>query len=241
MKSLVFIVITLFTTVCIAQENITKEYLMGKFRPNKDRRFIFKNGEYLRKDTFEAFNLMKIEAAKNGITLRIESATRTFAKQKQLWENKWMARTAVNTDTGEFLPKPFSRQDFLTKEQRAFRILEFTAMPAASRHHWGTDLDINNVNPSYWTTLRGQKEYNWLVENAPKFGFCQVYSADRLSGYKEEKWHWSYLPIARNLTNEYVRLITNSDIATNNFIGAETALTTNFIENYVLGINPNCK
>lgn len=241
MKLLVLFVIALFATVCFAQENITKEYLMGKFRPNKDRRFIYKNGEYLRTETFAAFNLMKLEAAKSGINLRIESATRTFSEQKRLWENKWMARTAVNTDTREFLPKPFAGNDFLTKEQRALRILEFTAMPSASRHHWGTDLDINNVNPSYWTTFRGQKEYSWLIENAPKFGFCQVYSANRPSGYKEEKWHWSYLPIARNLTNEYVSLITDSDITLTSFIGAETAITTNFIQNFVLGINPNCK
>ncbi len=241
MKLLTIILIAIFSTVCLAQAEISKDYLMGKFRPSKDKRFTKIGGNYLRKETFEAFQQMRNEAAKIGIKLFIVSATRTFTEQKRLWENKWMARTPVNTDTGEYLPKPFSRQDFLTKEQRALRILEFTAMPSASRHHWGTDLDFNAVNPSYWTTFRGQKEYNWLVENAPKFGFCQVYSAKRPTGYKEEKWHWSYLPIAQNLTNEYVRMITNSDISTSNFIGSKTAITTDFIENYVLGINPNCK
>jgi LAS superfamily LD-carboxypeptidase LdcB len=241
MKSLFFAIIALFSTVCFAQEEISKDYLMGKFRPNKDKRFILKNGHYLRKETFEAFQQMQIEARKSGINLRIVSATRTFAQQKQLWESKWNARMPVNTDTGEFLPKPFSRQDNLSKDQRALRILEFTSMPSASRHHWGTDLDFNDVNPSYWRTARGQKEYAWLIENAPKFGFCQVYSANRPTGYKEEKWHWSYLPIARNLTNEYQKLIIDSDITLTSFVGSETAITTRFIENYVLGINPNCR
>ena len=241
MKVVCIVLILFFTTVCLAQEDTTRNYLMGKFKPGKDRRFVQSNGYYLRQETFEAFIKMRSEAAKSGLNLRIVSATRTFNEQKRLWEDKWNARMPVNTDTGEYLPKPLSKQDFLTKDQRALRILEFTAMPSASRHHWGTDLDFNDVNPSYWTTMRGQREYAWILENAPKFGFCQVYSANRLSGYKEEKWHWSYLPIARNLTNEYQKLIIDSDITLTEFIGSETAITTRFIDNYVLGINPNCK
>lgn len=241
MKLLIFLIIAIFATFSFAQEEISKDYLMGKFKPSKDFRFTNSGGYYLRKETFEAFEQMRSEAVKNGVYLRIVSATRTFSDQKRLWEDKWTARMPVNTDTGEFLPRPLSRQDFLTKEQRALRILEFTAMPSASRHHWGTDFDLNDVNPSYWATLKGQREYFWLTENAPKFGFCQVYSANRPSGYHEEKWHWSYLPIARTLTNEYQKQITDSDITLTEFIGSETAITTRFIENFVLGINPNCK
>lgn len=241
MKFLVFIIIAVFSTVCLAHEEVSKDYLMGKFKPGRDKRFVQTGSYFLRQETFIAFQQMRNEAAKSGISLRIVSATRTFDEQKRLWENKWNARTPVNTDTGEFLPKPLTRYDNLTKDQRALRILEFTAMPSASRHHWGTDLDFNDVNPSYWTTARGLREYAWLVQNAPAFGFCQVYSANRLTGYHEEKWHWSYLPIARNLTNEYKKMITDSDITLTEFIGSETAITTRFIDNFVLGINPNCK
>ena len=241
MKFWFLFIIAVFSTVCFAQEEINKDYLMGKFRPSRDKRFVQTGGYYLRLETFNAFQQLRNEAAKNGINFRIVSATRTFDEQKRLWENKWNARMPVNTDTGEFLPKPLTRFDNLTKDQRALRILEFTAMPSASRHHWGTDIDINEVNPSYWASMRGEREYKWLVENAPKFGFCQVYSANRQTGYKEEKWHWSYLPIARNLTNEYQKQILDSDITLTEFTGAETAITTRFIENYVLGINPECK
>ncbi|MBX7169490.1 MAG: M15 family metallopeptidase [Pyrinomonadaceae bacterium] len=241
MKLLILFVIAVFAVICPAQEEITKDYLMGKFQPWKDKRFTISGGNYLRKETLEAYQKMQAEARNSGVYLQIVSATRTFIEQKRLWENKWTARTPVNTDTGEFLPKPNTLKDTLTKEQRALRILEFTAMPSASRHHWGTDLDFNDVNPSYWSSMRGQKEYFWLVENAPKFGFCQVYSANRQTGYHEEKWHWSYLPIARNLTNEYQKQIIDSDITLTEFIGSETAITTRFIENYVLGINSDCK
>ena len=241
MKFLVFIIIAVFSTACFAQEEVSKDYLMGKFRPNKDKRFVQFNGYFLRQETLTAFQQMRNEAAKNGVNLRIVSATRTFNEQKRLWENKWNARMPVNTDTGEYLPKPLTKFDNLSKDQRALRILEFTSMPSASRHHWGTDLDFNEVNPSYWSTMRGDREYAWIVQNAPKFGFCQVYSANRPTGYHEEKWHWSYLPIARNLTSEYQKLITDSDITLTEFIGSETAITTRFIDNFVLGINPNCK
>jgi zinc D-Ala-D-Ala carboxypeptidase len=242
MKSLVLIITAaLFSTVCFAQEEISKEYLMGRFNPGKDKRFVASGSHYLRKETFDAFQKMRGEAEKNGINLRIVSATRTFFEQRRLWEDKWTARMPVNTDTREFLPKPLSRRDSLTKEERALRILEFTSMPSASRHHWGTDLDFNDVNPSYWSSFKGQREYQWLTKNAPKFGFCQVYSANRPFGYREEKWHWSYLPIAQPLTDEYQKLITDSDITLTEFIGSETAITTRFIERYVLGINPKCK
>lgn len=241
MKFAAIWIIVVLSTVCMAQETIEQNYLMGKFKPQNDSRFTQNGVFYLRKETFAAFQKMQAEASKSGINLRIVSATRTFSDQKRLWENKWNARTPVNTDTGEFLPKPNSRDDYLTPVQRALRILEFTAMPTTSRHHWGTDLDLNNVNSSYWETAKGRREYSWLIENAPKFGFCQVYSADRTLGYKEEKWHWSYLPLSQQLTNEFNRLIVDSDITQAKFIGAETAVEIKAIKNFVLGINTVCK
>ena len=35
-------------------------------------------------------------------------------------------------------------------------------MPATSRHHWGTDLDINSVDPKYWEEEPGKSEFEWL-------------------------------------------------------------------------------
>jgi zinc D-Ala-D-Ala carboxypeptidase len=241
MRVFVVCLTLLLSSFGYAQQSVEKDYLMGKFKPDKDKRFTVFNGFYLRRETFDAFVRMQSAALRSGINLQIVSATRTFSDQKKLWENKWTARTPVNTDTGEFLPKPNSKYDNLTKEQRALRILEFTAMPSASRHHWGTDLDFNDVNPSYWATAKGQREYLWLVENASKFGFCQVYSAHRSVGYHEEKWHWSYMPVSRTLMNKYFEMITDSDITLTEFVGSETAITTRFIDNYVLGINPSCK
>ncbi len=240
MRFIVVCLILLFATFSYSQE-VSKDYLMGKFRPSQDRRFVNIGGHNLRQEVFASFQEMQRSAAKSGIRLRIVSATRTFTDQKRIWEEKWNARAPVNTDTGEFLPKPNTRMDNLTSEQRALRILEFTAMPSASRHHWGTDFDLNNVNSSYWQTAKGQKEFVWLSQNASTFGFCQVYSANRQNGYNEEKWHWSFMPLSREFTNEYERLIRNNDIANTGFLGSGTALRLNFIDNFVSAINENCK
>jgi zinc D-Ala-D-Ala carboxypeptidase len=230
---LVFIILSLsFATACFAQESIIKDYLTGKFNPAKDKRFVKIGNFYLRKEVSEAF--LKIK-------LTIVSGTRTFSEQKRLWEGKWTGKTPVNTDTNEFLPKPNSRKDTLSNEQRALRVLEFTAMPSTSRHHWGTDFDLNNVNLNYWAKPKGQKEYAWLVKNAESFGFCQVYSADRTKGYKEEKWHWSYLPLAGNFTNQFNELIKNTDIMSFKFVGAETATSVDAVAKFVLEINQRCK
>ena len=236
-----FVLLSLTPFAVSANEVATKQYLMGQFVPKSDPRFVLSGSLYLRRETFQAFWQMKNEAARDGINLRIVSATRTFAQQKTLWENKWRGRAPVNSDTREFLPRPGTRFDTLTLIDRASRILEFTAMPAASRHHWGTDLDFNDVNPSYWETPRGQREYRWLVENAPRFGFCQVYSANRTTGYKEEKWHWSYLPVARELTRSFAELITDEHLSVVPFVGSTSATEIKAIENFVLGIDESCK
>ena len=237
----VFLVASFCCGFGFAQESVSKEYLIGKFNPGKDNRFAQKGRFFLRKETLQALTQMQVEAAKSRIRLSIVSATRTFSDQKRIWESKWNGVSPVNTDTNEFLPKPYNPNSFLSDETRAMRILEFTAMPTSSRHHWGTDIDLNNVNSSYWVTMRGELEYRWLSENASRFGFCQVYSAERNSGYKEEKWHWSYLPVARGLTDEYKKQITNFDLSTINFIGSATAAKLNIVDQYVLGINPDCK
>ena len=65
-------------------------------------------------------------------------------------------------------------------------------MPSTSRHHWGTDIDINGFDDYFSEeNKKANKEYRWLVINAPKFDFFQVYTekgeGKRRTGYNEEK------------------------------------------------------
>lgn len=114
-------------------------------------------------------------------------------------------------------------------------------MPGSSRHHWGTDIDLNDLNPAYFESGHGKKIHDWLSTHAHTYGFCQPYSpknASRPYGYNEEQWHWSYVPIARQLTDLAKANLKNALIK--GFAGAETAATIQVVEKYVLGINPDC-
>ena len=188
---------------------------------------------YLRKETLTAFIKMAEKAKEDGVSLKIISATRNFVYQKSLWDKKWTGYTLVE---GRDLSK--SIPDGL---ERFKKILEYSAAPTTSRHHWGTDIDINNANVEYFSTASGIKVYDWLSSNARDFGFCQPYNIKneyRPTGYNEERWYWSYSPLARDFTKEYLKLVKNEDIK--DFQGEEFVKDQNLIQEYVLGINPEC-
>ena len=93
-------------------------------------------------------------------------------------------------------------------KDRLDTILKFSALPGTSRHHWGTEVDLNSVNVDDWKP--GKKDslaslYTWLQTNAPKVGLIQSYTAGRKGGYNEEPWHYSYAPIAAGLRERYNR------------------------------------
>jgi Domain of unknown function (DUF4157)/D-alanyl-D-alanine carboxypeptidase/Zinc carboxypeptidase len=100
-------------------------------------------------------------------------------------------------------------------------ILQYTAIPGASRHHWGTDVDFNSDKPADWRAGTpapagggaGQKPGRfaalgtWLAQNAPSVGFRQAYTAGRTAGHSEEPWHWSYAPLALPIRRMYERQV----------------------------------
>lgn len=218
-----------------------KLYLMGKFEPSQKEGFVSVPDAYsisgykmyLRKETLDAFLKMAEKAKEENIDLKIASATRNFAYQKNLWNNKWTGYTLVeNKDLSKSIPDGLKRFE---------KILEYSAAPSTSRHHWGSDIDINNANKEYFETKTGEKVYEWLEKNASAFGFCQPYNQKRntrTTGYNEEKWHWSYAPLAKTFTQEYKNLIQETEI--NGFMGDENVSKLNLINDYVLGINPEC-
>lgn len=120
--------------------------------------------------------------------------------------------------------------------EKLISILEFSAMPATSRHHWGTEVDLNTLENSYFEEGTGKAEYEWLLKHAADFGFYQVYTAQNSgrTGYREEKWHWSYLPLAAQFLAEYNSLVTYRQIC--DFHGSELAAEHAIIPNYVNGI-----
>jgi LAS superfamily LD-carboxypeptidase LdcB len=210
-------------------QTITKVFILGKFEYKTDTTFTKVNLEhatktlYLNKDVYSAFTRMYNAAKQEGIALKILSGTRNFEEQKMIWKRKWEKHKSIEPT------------------ERAKKILEYSSMPSSSRHHWGTDLDLNSLSNSYFSGGKGKVIYDWLNANANDYGFYQVYTEKEngRTGYNLEKWHWSYLPLASEYLKFYNTNITYKDI--NGFKGAELAKGLNIIEGYVNGISKKAK
>lgn len=214
------------------------QYLMGQFDPAQHPDFVLvdaqysnRSDRYLHQDTYASFKRMYDAAMADGIKLTIVSAARNFEVQKSIWEAKWNGSRKIEDgkDASQAYPDP---------KTRALKILEFSSMPGSSRHHWGTDIDLINLNNSYFESGEGKKAYDWLLANAATYGFCQPYTAGRPHGYQEERWHWSFLPLAQPLTA--LARLQLKDNMIEGFEGAEVAETIGIVEHYVLGINLEC-
>jgi len=208
-----------------------KDLLIGKFKVEThpyfvlvDKKYHDKSEMYLQKQTLESFIKMREAAEKDGIHLTIISGTRDFYSQKSIWERKY----------NNYKKEGLSEIEIIKK------IMLWSSMPTTSRHHWGTDIDINGFDDYFSEeNKKANKEYRWLVINAPKFDFCQVYTekgeGKRRTGYNEEKWHWSYMPLARKYLNLYQEIVTYKDI--NGFSGSYFAKEMDIINKYIFGIS----
>jgi LAS superfamily LD-carboxypeptidase LdcB len=197
---------------------------------------------YLRREAYRAFIRMHNAAKVDGVNLQISSATRNFEDQKNIWNEQW---ENISTEIENNTIGSKSTSSTPTDLFKFKKILEFRSAPGTSRHHWGTDIDINRIN-TIFSNSRAEKNtrekiYNWLAKNAKFYGFCQTYSKlgdDRTTGYKEEPWHWSYVPLSKTLTQEYKSLIKPEDIS--GFFGDEYVADQDIINKYALSINPEC-
>ncbi|EDP70535.1 D-alanyl-D-alanine carboxypeptidase [Flavobacteriales bacterium ALC-1] len=209
--------------------SITKDFVLGKFDYKNDTTFVKVDTKhslkvvYLQNEVYKVFLDMVDSAKVAGVELKIVSGTRNFKEQKAIWERKW------------------KKYNTLEPLQRALKILEYSSMPSSSRHHWGTDIDLNSLNNSYFNSGKGLRVYEWLITHANDFGFYQVYTEkdNNRTGYNLEKWHWSYLPFANKYLEFYNKRIINDDI--NGFDGFEQAQKVKIIKDYVNGISKKAK
>ncbi len=219
-------------------------YVTGRFDPAKHPDFIslkksgipFSDDIYLRKETVEALKLMLADFKKDNpkIKIQIQSASRNFYSQKKIWEEKWTGKRKISG-----LPDIKKIKDPM---QRSLKILEYSSMPGTSRHHWGTDFDINVLNNQYYEKGEGKIIYQWLKQNALSYGFAQPYTEGRSDGYKEEKWHWSYVPLSKQFLTEWNSVYQDDPSQFSKkgiFEGSE--VSGHIAPIYVNSINPDCK
>ncbi len=223
------------------RERTPIEYLLGQFDPASDPNFVkieraytAKSNIYLRQEAYDAFKEMHAAAKAEGINLQIVSATRNFNYQRGIWERKWTGVTRVGgQNLAQTEPDPVARAE---------KILRYSSMPGTSRHHWGTDIDLNNLNNEWFDSGQGKEIYTWLTRHASEYGFCQTYTPIgemRPHGYQEERWHWSFTPLSSLFLEDYQAQVTPDLIA--NFKGSDVAEPLSVIEHYVVGVNEECK
>jgi hypothetical protein len=215
-----------------------RSYLLGHFRPDTTTDFVRLPGRltrgraYLRTEAAEALELMAQAARDDGVRLTIISATRTFRQQRAIWNGKFSgSRASRGRNLARELPD---------STERCQAILQYSSAPGISRHHWGTDVDLNSINPAYWRTGKGLVALKWLDHNAHKYGFFMAYPPDRDHGYRYEPWHWSYQPLARPLLRDhYHRLVSDEDL--DGFLGAGHVRRLPWREWYVNGVSKALK
>jgi LAS superfamily LD-carboxypeptidase LdcB len=161
------------------------------------------------------FLSLREAAAAAGFDLVPVSSFRDFERQLSIWNGKFSGEKPVYGDAGQEIDVAK-----LAPPERIAAILRWSALPGASRHHWGTDLDLidrNALPPGYRVRLVPAEfapggpfaaVAAWLDLHATRFGFFRPYRGVT-SGVQAEPWHFSFAPVAENarrgLTAEVLR------------------------------------
>ena len=175
--------------------------------------------------------LSLLQAAKNdGIEIKIASGYRNFERQATIWNRKFSGELRIND-----LDNQGVNIEGLSELEKVKAILLYSALPGASRHHWGTDIDIYSPSllPEAQKLQLEPWEYEsdgyfyplhlWLQNKANALGFYLPYERYQ-KGVAAEPWHLSYQPLA----SEYLQALTLSALETvisaSDILGKDTVL-----------------
>ncbi|NLG38446.1 MAG: M15 family metallopeptidase [Fibrobacter sp.] len=164
----------------------------------------------LRKEAFNALEQLRQLARLFGFEIRVESAYRSFDRQISIWNRKAKRELPLLDERGQLITRSIDDPEELVKT-----ILIWSALPGASRHHFGTDIDIvdaSSIPEGYEVQLTPEEcngmfkpFHDWLtreIESGNSFGFERVFIPGR-GKIQPEPWHLSYLPAARIFQKEF--------------------------------------
>ncbi|MGO2440622.1 MAG: M15 family metallopeptidase [Serratia proteamaculans] len=179
---------------------ITPEMLTGR---STDHLVPLCGNHRLQPAAVAAFLAMQQAALAAGFDLQPASTFRDFDRQQTIWNGKFCGQRPV-------LDKDSRPIDIatLSAAERCEAILRWSALPGASRHHWGSDLDV--YDPSLlpaeqklqlepWEYEHGGYFYplnQWMTAHMAEFGFYRPFTEEG-DGVAVEPWHLSYRPLAR--------------------------------------------
>jgi len=141
-------------------------------------------------------------AAREGLDPWPVSGFRDFSRQLAIWNAKFRGERPLLDRNSQ----PLRAAD-LDVAERVAAILVWSALPGASRHHWGSDFDLIDrgahepgtkvelLDADYAAGGRYARLAAWLARHAHAYGFFHPYDRDR-GGVHPEPWHLSYAPVA---------------------------------------------
>ncbi len=193
----------------------------------------------LREAAAKQFELMVAAAKKDGIRLYSTSSYRNYDRQLKIWNKKYDEYTLQGISGAALVHK----------------IIEYSSLPGASRHHWGTDCDLTDLNiwqPENTLDACHYEECGvyallgkWLIENTGRFGFVEAYNSDlNRTGFHDEPWHYSFADLSKPLYRKFINIVKLKDLKNPALKGNEY-VTEDFLDQYyheyVKGINPVLK
>jgi len=224
--------ITIVPDTLFSQEiRYSMEELMGKADID-----LYGEDINLRKEAHDAFVEMRKAALAYGIDIKVVSGYRSFDRQAAIFERKYLKYTDDGMEPLDAIEK----------------IIEYSTIPGTSRHHWGTDVDLIDGNPSvdgdvlvaskFGTDGPFEKFKLWMDENSEKFDYYLVYTNNpKRRGFKYEPWHYSYAPLSRPMLKTFRLKNILKQLKAEDFLGSDD-LTTEFVKTYIedniLDINP---
>ncbi|MCZ6499659.1 MAG: M15 family metallopeptidase [Gammaproteobacteria bacterium] len=195
--------------------------------------------------TAQAFLALKAMAADDGIELEAVSAFRTFNTQREIWNAKYRGdRPLYDVDGVEL------EHSVLNKSELVTTILRWSALPGASRHHWGTDLDIIDraaVPEGYRVRLMKDefasdgvfwKLGDWLDSRLSQTDFYRPYMGSG-DGIQSEPWHLSFAPVSVQALQSMTIAILEEALADSDVLGLDTisAQLPEIFSQYVLNVS----
>jgi LAS superfamily LD-carboxypeptidase LdcB len=189
----------------------------------------------LHREAMSAFIALRAAAETAGFDLRAASSFRDFDRQLTIWNGKFRGERPILDRAGNQLDAAS-----LSPEARVDAILLWSALPGASRHHWGTDLDVFDAAAmSERSRLKlVPEEYAgdgpfasltaWLDTHMHQFGFFRPYVArtggEESRGVSPEPWHLSFAPLATHYLNQLTPDVLSRAIEASSVDGREIVL-----------------
>ncbi len=172
--------------------NSTREF-SSDYEPTLDE--IFDTGYYLDYRVTPYYEQMYTDALEDGVTLTPYSAYRSYARQ----ETNYNARVAL-----------YMTDYNMTHEEAEAATAQVILPPGTSEHNLGLAIDIVCVEEYFEDTA----EFEWLMENAYKYGFILRYAEDKsdITGVIYEPWHWRFVGV------EYAEDIMNSGLCLEEYL-----------------------